>query len=225
MRLLAFLIAVFIGVTFFRISQLKKDRDNIESTIPKEYQNPVIDYLEGENEVKIEKIEAPKSVTTMVDERDGQRYKTVIIGDQIWLAENMRFKMRDASCYDRLVKNCEELGYLYTWSDAQLICPQSWRLPNDEDWNKLYKNLGRTPLTAFRALAEENDQSFNAKFAGWQNSLAQFKNEGSKAYFWSASSVDKEYAHYYMLDKSSQMFMRTNAPKKVKLSCRCVKDN
>ncbi|MCP4091795.1 MAG: PKD domain-containing protein, partial [Gammaproteobacteria bacterium] len=77
---------------------------------------------------------------SFTDARGGTSYESVQIGNQCWMAENLRYSDAGSGefwCYDDHYSNCEIYGVLYAWTTALWVCPDGWHLPSDNEWKIL----------------------------------------------------------------------------------------
>jgi uncharacterized protein (TIGR02145 family) len=91
-----------------------------------------------------------------VTDQDGNPYKTIKIGAQTWMAENLRtthFQNGDSinpstSLYEYPVDNCRfGLAYDdYEITDPRNLCPTAWHVPSSQEWTILTNFLGGDPI-------------------------------------------------------------------------------
>jgi uncharacterized protein (TIGR02145 family) len=154
---------------------------------------------------------------SFVDARDGHVYRTVVVGGQTWMAENLAFKpaSKDSGwCYDNDSANCATYGRLYTWNEVmgrslhsrvpgrpQGICPDGWFVPSAAEWDSLVAFVERDPRvgkdkagTALK-VARIGDFpgtdlfGFRALPAGYRKNDGSFLNNGHESYWPSSSDV------------------------------------
>ena len=79
-------------------------------------------------------------VNYIVDERDGQKYDTVSIGDLIWFKENLKYKTETSYCWDRKDehKHCTDVNF-YTNKQLHSLCPAGWRFATKSDWESTFE--------------------------------------------------------------------------------------
>ena len=182
---------------------------------------------------------------TLTDDRDGLTYKTVKIGEQWWMAENLNYRYiqqtaeEDSSsyCYNDDPANCAKYGRLYQWSAAMVVCPEGWHLPDTTEWDALFTAVGEWATAGKMLKSTEgwNDYegtsgngsdayAFSALPAGDRNDFGHFYYEGNLAYFWSSTEYDSNYAYYMRLHYNYDGAYLNGNCKDYGLSVRCLKD-
>lgn len=140
----------------------------------------------------------PVSVKTgsLSDSRDGATYKTIAVGRQTWMAENLNFGADGAMCFENRKEKCDQFGHLYDWETAKKACPAGWHLPKDEEWTELLKvlaagdSVGRMlkSTSGWSTNGNGTDRiGFNAIPAGNSDKTGIFNNLEFAATFWTSS--------------------------------------
>ncbi|MFN8259132.1 MAG: FISUMP domain-containing protein [Bacteroidales bacterium] len=168
----------------------------------------------------------------MTDNRDGKVYKTVKIGIQIWLAENVVYNVKDGAWpLDMNKENEKKYGLLYTWNAAQKACPTGWHLPTMEEWKELFEQVGLKDIYKGAFIDD----------SGWDNSISTTNSSGLSvlpggcidsenvcleqfAQFWTSTKLKKE-IYYILIDANVSSIHKKEFKDNVCLSIRCVKNN
>jgi len=190
----------------------------------------------------------------VVIDQDGNIYKTVQIGDQCWMAENLRTGVFVEStvsssvhsdladngviekyCFENDTANCTQYGGLYDWHEAmgysedegvQGICPEGWHLPTNEDWGILDDQYKYGNAGEF--LKETGDSGFGGQFAGDRHQRGEFYSFGSSGFFWSSTSyiyMNYNEGYFRKICACNGALEEGHFNKITGLSVRCVKDN
>jgi len=187
------------------------------------------------------------------DSRDGKTYKTVKIGNQIWMAENLDYAGENGNfgiCLGNDLKNCQKYGRLYKWKDAMLACPDGWHLPEYGEWQTLVDFTGGE--TAGRKLKAKNgwekwdcekttmddrgrtikiskcnsdNYGFSALPGSWQgNSNGNFSNGGKYGSWWSATESSASNALGRGISYNNDEVDKGQISKTYFFSVRCLRD-
>ena len=142
-----------------------------------------------DTKTKTEYINVESDTGVFTDARDGQEYTYVVIGNQIWMAENLKYLPSVSSpetgsytepyyyVYDYFGNNVSQAkntynyktyGVLYNWTAATDACPAGSHLPTANEWKTLEMYLGMSQSDADATEWRGSDQGEKMKStSGW----------------------------------------------------------
>ncbi len=157
----------------------------------------------------------------LLDTRDGRSYKTVVIGSQTWMAEDLKYAPSSGSaavdkhswCYEDEDEYCEKYGRLYDWTAAvdtldsdcgykhdcepfeeprQGICPEGWHIPSQKEAVEL-----RTVLSSANS---DDDFGFDVHLSGYRNMKGQTGSFdfGKTVIYWTIDQYTDQYAKNFI---------------------------
>jgi uncharacterized protein (TIGR02145 family) len=165
------------------------------------------------------------------DPRDSRKYRTVVIGNQTWLAENLNYEAEGGKYYNNDTANGQKYGRLYNWEAAKKACPPGWHLPSDAEWQTLVDFAGKIAAKNLKARNSwvnngngKDIYGFSALPSGYANSDGNFYNVGNRGYWWSSTDDNTVNACYRNMNEHSNSVNRYSDVKTNLFSVRCVKD-
>ncbi|MDR1830026.1 MAG: hypothetical protein LBQ76_04570 [Candidatus Fibromonas sp.] len=158
-------------------------------------------------------------------------FRTVTIGTQIWMAENLNCDVKGSRCYNDDPANCAKYGRLYDWSTTMAfssnrnplyndppiktkhrgICPSGWHIPRYEDWMELITTVGGEDAGAKLKTTSDwiaggngtDEFDFSALPGGGSYWGGSFENVGLYGNWWSAHE-DGGYGGYFQLKSDEE---------------------
>lgn len=132
-----------------------------------------------------------QQTSSLTDIRDGKSYRTVKIGNQWWMAENLAYKPNNGNAwlYFNKAENLNKFGYLYDWNTAQNVCPTGWHLPSEQEFKSLLNHYG---TAAYKSLIVNGSSGLNIKNSGYRFEDGGYAFNGVGAAFWTSTRYDED---------------------------------
>jgi uncharacterized protein (TIGR02145 family) len=167
---------------------------------------------------------------------DIANYKTVTIGNQTWMAENLDYKTGNSWCFKDSSSYCRKYGRLYDWETAMRACPSGWHLSSSEEWAELVEYVGGASVAGKKLKSKSgwygnngtDDYGFSALPGGRRfRDICDF---GCYGFWWKAAEEDVMFGrpNYYgsitMHYSDERINMTEYSDKDEGYSVRCVQD-
>lgn len=189
-----------------------------------------------------------------VKDIDGNVYKTVEIGTQVWMASNLKTtRYRDGSTipnvtgglawedarspawaiYGNIAANDDVYGKLYNWyavANFRNLCPSGWHVPSDAEWSVLTEFLGTDAGNKLKSTSGWSNNRNGSNTSGFTGLPGGYRTDGSFSgmggggAFWSFTQYSDGRAWHRYLGNEFSYITRESANWDNGNSVRCLRD-
>ncbi len=195
----------------------------------------------------------PIPIIKIVFDKDGNIYTTIKIGNQTWLAQNLKTTLYndgtaisddelywDYTWYNHDTAYKYRYGALYSWNavNSGKLAPTGWHVATDADWTILTSYLGGTGVAGGKLkeagtshwlspnTGATNEVSFRALPGGYCTHYfdSPCYQIGKIGYWWTATEALEEKAWCRYMSYNNDDVVRIYTDKEFGFSVRCVKN-
>ncbi|MBP6459921.1 MAG: fibrobacter succinogenes major paralogous domain-containing protein [Crocinitomicaceae bacterium] len=189
-----------------------------------------------------------------VTDVEGNNYKTIIIGKQEWMADNLKVtKYRNGQPIPHIddstvwsqwsagayayYRHDVKHGVLYNWmtvNDVRKVCPVGWHVPSNKEWDTLANSLGGNEVAGGKLKSKlhweapntgaTNESDFHALPKGCYGINGSFNGIGKNAYWWTSTENGELSAWGREVGFNEAILYVGHGDKRDGLSIRCIKD-
>ena len=194
------------------------------------------------------------TTTEPVVDEDGNSYKTVIIGSQTWMAENLRTtkyndgesipNVTDEDTWSELetpayswwendnTKTDRGAYYNYYTVLTEKLAPTGWHVPTEEEWNTLIEFVGEKPGDKLKA-GSFSDRYFNGNaethFYAWlegyrASGSGTFGRGGEWVFYWYLDKTTSDYTYAMRMEDDKPDVKKDFNSMQMGFHVRCIKD-
>jgi uncharacterized protein (TIGR02145 family) len=165
----------------------------------------------------LDKVQIESFVYGTVEDYEHNQYKTLQIGTQTWMVQNLKSfiysngdSIKEVYKYNKSESLMNIYGLYYTWLAAtnnsniemtQGACPSGWHLPSNNEWKELLNELGGETIAGGKLMSmltwdvpngwADNGSGFSALGAGIHHPVSEYpdfsERIGKQTYFWSST--------------------------------------
>ena len=186
-------------------------------------------------------------IDSIVDERNNVLYKTVGIGSQVWMKENLNYIVDSSYCFRDDKELCKIYGRLYQWNanigskdEKENICPKGFHVPSSKDWETLksfvrstFDRVDYTRILGTKDgwekrtewyIGNEDLVGFSALPSGMRGNRGLYDEEYDAAYFCTTDYTDTSYTAYKLQKLGREYLFGVESAKNSVCALRCLKD-